>query len=452
MRYLLLRKPAGLVVLGTLSVVLASAVSAGAVSKVAIHPAKPTPGTRVLSLVPKPKNNSVATVAVSRDGDTVVVGQPGNFDDRSLSGGITGGAVYVFVRASSSSDWRQKAVLKAPTASGAGTGFGQSVAVSAKGDEIAVGAPGATVGGHPSTGAVYVFTRSSRGWSNDARPASLTPSDPGDNKGIGGVVSVSGSTVVAGNSHSQPVYVFMRHANQWTDETQAAELTRPQPPGRCPANSFNTFGVAVAVDGPTVAVGDTTYPSESTCNVSGAAFVFQRPSGGWVNTSTPTATLEAKDGGQQNFVGQSIALQGNMLVAGAPDTMVRGFPAVGAAYVFVRPRSGWVSATETAKLTPSILYSSDLFGSTVGISGTSVVASNSFCPNGAAACPFVFRRSGSRWQGGKQIRALVPPLSSSRDGGLPQLAAGGNTAVEVATIKKLPVVVFSVSKAAKTGY
>ena len=76
--------------------------------------------------------------------------------------GTTAGAAYVFVRASSSSGWRQKAVLAAPTGSDAGTGFGQAVAVSAKGDEIAVGAPGASVGGHPNTGAVYLFTRSIR--------------------------------------------------------------------------------------------------------------------------------------------------------------------------------------------------------------------------------------------------------------------------------------------------
>jgi hypothetical protein len=181
-------------------------------------------------------------------------------------------------------------------------------------------------------------------------------------------------------------------------------------------------------------------------------FIFQRPSAGWANTGTATATLEAKDGGQQNFLGQSLALQGRTLVAGAPNAMVRGFPDVGAAYVFERPPSGWASATETAKLTPSILYASDLFGSTVGISGNSIVASNSFCPNGALACPFLFKKSGSTWPGGKQIRALVPPLSSSRQGGLPQLAAGGDTVVEVATIRTLPVVVFRASKAAKTGY
>jgi hypothetical protein len=295
-----------------------------------------------------------------------------------------------------------------------------------------------------------LFTRPPGGWASSVPAASLTPSDPGDGKGIGDAVTISGPLVVAGNGHGQPVYLFVRQASQMADETQTAQLSRPQPPPGCPGNSFNTFGVAVAADGQTVAVGDPTYASARTCNVSGAVFVFQRPSGGWANTSTATATLEAKNGGEHSFVGQSIALDGRTLVAGAPDTMSRGFPAVGAAYVFERPPSGWANATETARLAPSIIYASDLFGSTVGISGNTIVASNSYCPNGASACPFVFRKSAGSWRGGKQIRDLVPPLSSSRNGGLPQLSVGGNTAVQVATIRTLPVIVFRVSKAGKT--
>ncbi len=261
----------------TLAVILVSTVSAGAATKVASHPAKPTPGTRVLSLIPRPKSFSSTSVSVSTDGNTVVVGQPGNFDDRSQTG-TTAGAAYVFVRASPSSRWHQKAVLTAPPGGNAANGFGQAVAVSAKGDEIAVGAPGASVGGHPNSGAVYLFTRRPGGWSSNTSAASMTSSDPSDGKGIGGAVAVSGSLVVAGNGHSQSVYVFMRQGGQWASETQTAELSRPQPPPGCPANPFNTFGAAVAVDGQTVAVGDPTYPSARTCNVSGAVFIFQRPS------------------------------------------------------------------------------------------------------------------------------------------------------------------------------
>ena len=137
--------------------------------------------------------------------------------------------------ASPSSRWHQKAVLAAPPGGNAANGFGQAVAVSAKGDEIAVGAPGASVGGHPNSGAVYLFTRRPGGWSSNTSAASMTSSDPSDGKGIGGAVAVSGSLVVAGNGHSQSVYLFMRQGGQWASETQTAELSRPQPPPGCPS-------------------------------------------------------------------------------------------------------------------------------------------------------------------------------------------------------------------------
>ena len=202
--------------------------------------------------------------------------------------------------------WHQKAVLAAPPGGDAANGFGQAVAVSAKGDEIAVGAPGTSVGGHPNSGAVYLFTRRPGGWSSNTSAASMTSSDPSDGKGIGGAVAVSGSVVVAGNGHSQSVYVFMREAGGWASETQTAELSRPQPPRDARATR------STPSERPSRSTGkpgqwDTTYPSARTCNVSGAVFIFQRPSSGWANTSTATATLEAKDGGLQNFVGQSIA-------------------------------------------------------------------------------------------------------------------------------------------------
>lgn len=378
-----------------------------------------------------------------------MIAQPGNYDDRSQTA-TTPGSAYVFVRASHSSRWRQEAVLAAPAGNVVGNGFGQAVAVSANGSQIAVGAPGASVGGDTSVGAVYVFTRPPAGWSAGSPVASLTPSDPADGKGIGGAVAISGSVVVAGNGRGQPVYLFIRQAGQWASETQTAELSVPPPPAGCSGTVLNSFGGAVAVDGGTVAVGDDTYPSTGTCNVSGAVFIFEQPAGGWANTSAPTATLEAKHGGKQTFGGESVALQGGTLVAGAPDTTIRGVPNVGVAYVFERPAGGWRSATETARLFPAVPFGGDLFGSTVAISGNAIIASNSVCPNGPAACPFVYRKPARGWRTGTRSRELVPPVSAQRGGGVRPLAAGRNTAVQVSEISGLPAVVFRLSRAGKS--
>ena len=453
MRVQLLQKPMRRCALATLSslllvVLLLPAVSAGA--RPGPTRAKPTPGARVLKLDPRPKITTAASVAMSRDGNTLVVGQPGNFDDRSQTG-TTAGSAYVFVRASHSSRWRQRAVLAAPSGNVAGDGFGQAVAIAAGGKEIAVGAPGTSVGGHPNDGGVYVFSRPSGGWSSNAPVASLTPSDPSDNRGVGGAVAISGSVVVAGNNHGQPVYLFERQAAQWASAAQTAELSGPPTPSECTAAArFNTFGAAVAVDGQTVAVSDNGFPSAKSCNTTGAVFIFQRPAGGWTNTATATATLQPKHGSGSDFFGQSIALQGRTLVAGAPSTLIRGIPFVGAVYVFERPTSGWRSATETARLAPSILYATDEFATSVGISGNTIVASNRYCPNGPAACPFVYHKPAGGWRSDTPSHELVPPPALQRAGGVQPVAVGGGTAVQVSQIKNLPVVVFPVSKAGST--
>ena len=91
------------------------------------------------------------------------------------------------------------------------------------------------------------------------------------------------------------------------------------------------------------------------------------------------ATLTASDGQSGDEMGVSVAISGNTVVAGTP--WVSGGQS--AAYVFVRPATGWVNMTQTAKLTPSD-------GSSIGsvsISGNTMVAATDYC--GAAAYVFV---------------------------------------------------------------
>ena len=64
-----------------------------------------------------------------------------------------------------------------------------------------------------------------------------------------------------------------------------------------------------------------------------------------------------------------MAISGDTVVAGAPFATVNGRFGQGAAYVFVKPASGWASATEAAKLTASDGAASDQLGNSVAISG-----------------------------------------------------------------------------------
>jgi hypothetical protein len=122
-------------------------------------------------------------VALSGDGSTLAVGAPSEAsaaidigDNQADNSALDAGAVYVFTR--SGTTWNQQAYIKASN-TGQGDGFGSSVALSADGSTLAVGAAledsAATgIGGTQAddsavnAGAVYVFARSGAWWSQQA--------------------------------------------------------------------------------------------------------------------------------------------------------------------------------------------------------------------------------------------------------------------------------------------
>lgn len=66
----------------------------------------------------------------------------------------------------------------------------------------------------------------------------------------------------------------------------------------------------------------------------GAAFVFLEPSGGWKNLTTANAELTADDGNIGDNLGSSVGVSGGTVVAGAPLAAIGSNSAQGAAYVF----------------------------------------------------------------------------------------------------------------------
>jgi hypothetical protein len=143
------------------------------------------------------------SVAISRDGSTVVAGA----NQDAFNASITGpGALYVFAKPSTG-NWVSTSTFTAKlTASdgAAGDELGQSVALSGDGNTVVAGAPGAR--------AVYVFAKpGTGGWvSASTLAAKLTASDgaAGDELGQSVALSSDGSTVVAGAPGARAVYVF----------------------------------------------------------------------------------------------------------------------------------------------------------------------------------------------------------------------------------------------------
>ncbi|MFM9958763.1 MAG: GC-type dockerin domain-anchored protein [Phycisphaerales bacterium] len=355
--------------------------------------------------------------AVAVDGDTVVVGAP---DEDSEATGVNGdqggssaqgaGAAYVFVRAAGGSHWIQQAYLKASN-TGANDFFGSSVAIS--GDTIVVGAGSEDSGalgvngdqGSNSvrdSGAAYVFVRAPGGatWSQQAY---LKASNTGADDDFGLSVAISGDTIVVGAPYedSNAVGVNGNQSNNSAPGSGAAYVFVRTPGGaawsqQAYLKASNTgaddnFGLSVAISGDTIlvgalredsnALGVNGNQSNNSTTDSGAAYVFVRTPGG--ATWSQQAYLKASNTLQGDEFGVAVAISNETVIVGAlyersNATGVNGdqfnFDAdvSGAAYVFVRA-PGTASWSQQAYLKASNTGSGDLFGTSVAISGDSIV-------------------------------------------------------------------------------
>jgi hypothetical protein len=164
-----------------------------------------------------------------------------------------------------------------------------------------------------------------------------------------------------------------------------AKLTDSDGPG-------DIFGYGIAVSGDTVVVGAPLEDIGASAN-QGSAYVFVKPGSGWSSTFTYTAWLANSDGITSDELGYSVAISGDIVVAGAPGQAVENNP--GSAYIFVKPTGGWGGAlTETAILTPSDSTASNAFGFSVAISGDTVIVG---APGNDAA--YIFVKPTGGWSG-----------------------------------------------------
>jgi len=278
-------------------------------------------------------------LALSGDGRTLAVGGPG---DGSAATGIDGnqqdltkalsGAVYVFTR--SGTTWAQQAYVKASNTDASDV-FGCSVALSADGDVMSVGAPGeasAARGVNGSqldnskreAGAVYIFRRAVGTWSQEAYVKASNP-DSGDEFGNAVTLSADGTTVAVGaygeasaatgvdgdqsdNSQLQAgaVYVFAKSAGEWAQQAYVKEAV---------STNDDQFGMSVSLsaDGNTLAAGapmesgggtGITMPQASKVANSGVVYVYRRAGATWARLDYIKASVTHPT----DLFGESVAL------------------------------------------------------------------------------------------------------------------------------------------------
>jgi hypothetical protein len=288
------------------------------------------------------------SVALSDDGNTAIVGGPGD------NGAI--GAAWVFTR--SGSVWSQVgAKLSGAGATGANCALPGVVGSAELGYAVALSGDGNTaiVGGwadNSALGAAWVFTRSGGAWSQSV--VKLCGSGATDTtnimQGFAVALSDDGTTAIVGgpndgtNRAIGAAWVFTQSGGTWSQ--QGPKLVGAT--GLC-AESQQGFAVALSGDGNTAIVGgpgdEVTNNVKFNCekNVTqstsnGAGWVFTRSGGVWSQQGDKLvgvlATTSSNPG--QGF---SVALagDGNTALVGGPTDNAN----TGAAWVFTRSGGAW---------------------------------------------------------------------------------------------------------------
>jgi hypothetical protein len=243
--------------------------------------------------------------SASIDGDTVIIGAPGDNENDT-------GSAYIFKRDGTS--WAQEAKLLASDGA-AYDSFGTSVSID--GEYAIIGAEWNDDNGNNS-GSAYVFTRNGTSWTEEAK---LLPSDGDDGDKFGRYVSIDGETALIGAAYdddngenSGSAYIFTRNGTSWTEE---AKLLASD------GEAEDVFGVSVSLDGDTALIG------ACTVNEPGYAYVFTRNGTSW----TEEAKLIPSDGQHKDWFGGRVSIDGNTALIGAEGDDDNGFWS-GSAYIF----------------------------------------------------------------------------------------------------------------------
>ena len=358
---------------------------------------------------------------------------------------------------------------------GAGDQFGASIALSADGNTLAVGAINEDssttgIGSTPNesaadAGAVYVYIRSGTVWGQQAY-VKASNTGPGDNFGVSVALSSDGSTLAVGapledssttGINSTPnesatdagaVYVFTRVAGVWTQQA----YVKASNPG-----VGDNFGVSVALsgDGNTLAVGAHLEDSgttgvgstpDETATDAGAVYVFTRTAGAW----SQQAYVKASNTGAVDKFGVSVSLSGdgNTLAVGAngeassttgiDSTPNESAPGAGAVYVFTRSAGVW---SQQAYVKASNTGAGDQFGASVALSGdgntlaagapledssTTGIGSTPNESAGEAGAVYVYSRTGTTWTQQAYVKASNTG-ADDRFGGSVALSSDSNT-------------------------
>ena len=288
--------------------------------------------------------------AVDLEGDLLVVGA-GN------AGGF--GAAYVFRRVAGV--WGEVDTLTASNAAGFIAAFGAAVAVSTGVDErIVVGDPFAASGGF-LRGAVYVYS-DPLGGDDFSDEQILLSSDLADSDFFGRGVDIEGELVAASSDldddngdASGSAYVFRFNGTSWLEE----EKLKP-----ADGATGDQFGLFLDFDGSRLAVSSTAADIGGVVDA-GAIYTFLFAGGTWTEEAKVSSSTPIMNG----QFGSDLALDGNLMIAGETGSSAP-VPVAGTVHEVTLNAGVWTDVSDT---TANGGVLGDWYGFSLDLDGTTFI-------------------------------------------------------------------------------
>lgn len=243
----------------------------------------------------------------------------------------------------------------------------------------------------PSTecGAAYLYRWDGANWNPDGK---LVASDAAMTDRFGSAVAIDGDRVIVGSptanlamlADAGAAYAYTYDGMVWGNE---AKLVASD------GAAGDQFGYAIAIDG------DLAVISAVNADGHGAAYVFRHDGLSWgEEDKLVPGTAAAGDA-----IGQSVAIDGDVIVVGGMNVNCVAGADCGAAWVFRWDGLNWV---EEQKLTAPDAFTGDWFGFAAGVSGNSILISSPVdnCTAGTV-CGSIhpFTWDGATWNHGGKI-------------------------------------------------
>ncbi len=244
---------------------------------------------------------------------------------------------------------------------------------------------------------------------------------------FGTAVAISGDTLVVGSPlrdlpavDAGRVFVYERNAGFGAPWGQVAQVAGSD------TVAGDRFGESVSIDGNFMVVGAP--GADAAASNAGAAYVFQRNPGN-PNAWTQVAKLlpPLTNGAGNDAFGTAVAIQGNTILAGAPNANLPGAPRSGRVFAYRSAAGAW-SHVQTLvaadNRTTGIAGDNEDFGFSLAFDGnTAVIGSHGANLGGQTSqwnygAAYIFTRGGSElpWAEIKRLDEFADPTATSNSG------------------------------------